>query len=144
MLVARHSPVGRALPEPHARGPIPLGRQPRQCGTAAGQQSQSPSQRRRSSWGGWQPRPCAASAVAAAAAGSSVQQQQAVEQHQHEDASALLDWLVRWQGATPACPKVERRYAGEGLGWCLVATVDIEPEEVRQLIDWEIADLYSS
>ncbi len=41
---------------------------------------------------------------------------------------------MRWQGATPTSLKVERRFAGEGLGWCLVATADIEPEEVRSAV----------
>jgi hypothetical protein len=44
--------------------------------------------------------------------------------------TVLLDWLVERCGATPACPKVERRYVSDEVGWCLVATADIEPEEV--------------
>lgn len=67
-----------------------------------------------------------------AAAGGSSSSSTAPSPEQLQQASNLLDWLVRWQGATPASPKVERRFAGEGLGWCLVATADIEPEEVSK------------
>lgn len=42
----------------------------------------------------------------------------------------MLDWLVRRHDTSPACLKVERRYVDEDVGYCLVATADIESEEV--------------
>lgn len=65
-------------------------------------------------------------AAAAAAAGEQLSPMQQLEGH-----AQLLDWLVGQQGAAPSCLKVERRFAGPVLGWCLVATADIEPGEVR-------------
>lgn len=44
--------------------------------------------------------------------------------------TALLDWLVRSKEAEPSCLKVERRWRDEAYGYCLVASADIEPEEV--------------
>ncbi|KAL4421162.1 hypothetical protein ABPG77_000797 [Micractinium sp. CCAP 211/92] len=65
--------------------------------------------------------------AAAAAGGAAVLPQPDEDERQRV---ALLDWLVRSQGAEPSCLKVERRWRDEAFGWCLVATTDIEPEEV--------------
>lgn len=67
-------------------------------------------------------------AAAAAAGGSATVQQPDEDERQR---TSLLDWLVSSQGAGPSCLKVERRWRGEAFGWCLVATADIEPGEVR-------------
>ena len=42
----------------------------------------------------------------------------------------MLDWLVQQRGATPSSPKLERRFVDDAAGWCLVATEDIEGDEV--------------
>ncbi|KAL4856151.1 Glutamate decarboxylase 1 [Chlorella vulgaris] len=47
----------------------------------------------------------------------------------HHGETALFDWLVQ-QCATPACPKVERRYVSDDVGYCLVATKEVAPDEV--------------
>jgi hypothetical protein len=47
----------------------------------------------------------------------------------HHAETALFDWLVQ-QCATPACPKVERRYVSDDVGYCLVATKQVAPAEV--------------
>lgn len=71
--------------------------------------------------------------VAAAAAGGAAMLPQPDEDERQR--VALLDWLVRSQGAEPSCLKVERRWRDEAFGWCLVATTDIEPEEVTEAHD---------
>jgi hypothetical protein len=76
----------------------------------------------------------------AAGADSAEQQpQQQQERNPQQQRIPLLDWLVDRHGATPACLKVERRYAGEGLGYCLIATADIEPGETVLAVPLTIA-----
>ena len=63
----------------------------------------------------------------------------AADQQPQQQRTPLLNWLVDRHGATPACLKVERRYAGEALGYCLIATADIEPGETLLAVPLTIA-----
>jgi hypothetical protein len=67
------------------------------------------------------PRPaaCALSAVTPAAACAATAQ-----------TTTLLDWLVQQHDAQPATLKVERQFISDAVGHCLIATEDIEPDEV--------------